>query len=82
MKELDFNINDMVKVKLTKLGRKIYIDSYTRYGLEEPKIVIDVNGYTKFQMWTLMEVFGNYCGMARELPFETNIKIMVKEEEK
>jgi hypothetical protein len=29
----------------------------------------DADGYSKFQMWELMEQFGSYCGLGRETTF-------------
>ena len=80
MSEVKFNINEIVKVKLTDFGVKVLKQSYTRYGLESLKIIKDEEGYTKFQMWELMSTYGKYMGLARENVFDLNIKIVLKEE--
>lgn len=67
MKKL--NWNSFVKVKLTDLGRDIY---YHRFdGLIERGINItpqypkeDENGYCGFQLWSFMQLYGGYIGMA------------------
>jgi hypothetical protein len=79
-----FNINSTVKVKLTEYGKRIHkefwedyfwnsIGRLPEYPYVPPKE--DENGYYEVQMWELMQDFGAYCGMGRELPFETVILI-------
>ena len=75
------NLNDYIKVKLTEYGRMIYRESFVRLGLQEPKINVDEEGYTRFQIWVFMETFGDKMRMACELPCETNIEIQIKVEE-
>ena len=86
MQYKETNLNYHIKVKLTEKGREIY----TRYlnDLEEeyeidskdlPKIEVDENGYTEFQMWEFMRLFGKHFSMIGENPCETNIMIEVKE---
>jgi len=84
-----FNINSVVKVKLTDFGKKIhyekykqdYIDRWTSHDIvgkfmfNYKPLVEDENGYCEFQMWSLIELFGSYCGMGGEIPFETTILI-------
>jgi hypothetical protein len=78
-----FNINCKVKVRLTKFGKELHkkqwedfwssigrLDEFPYTPLQE-----DENGYCEFQMWRLMEAFGNHCGVGQELPFETIILI-------
>lgn len=89
---MKFNVNCSVKVKLTELGEAILEERYDKLdefiksrngkGLEYPFLVLkDKNGYTKFQLWDLMETFGPYVGLGRELPFETEIEIPEKHNE-
>jgi len=78
-----FNINETVKVRLTEFGKglhkKQWEDFWNSHGkldkfpYEPPKE--DENGYCEFQMWDLMEKFGNHCGLCKELAFETVILI-------
>ena len=76
----EINLNDTVKVKLTGMGKDIFFHQYDEinksYGREVikpsyPKV--DENGYTSFQLWNLMEVYGNHVGLGKKLPFETNL---------
>jgi hypothetical protein len=78
-----FNINETVKVRLTEYGKKLHkqqwVDFWSSIGRlnENPYAPPqeDENGYVKFQMWDLMEKFGNHCGLCKELAFETVILI-------
>lgn len=64
------NLNDSIRVKLTDLGKDIYYHQYDRlntaFGREVckpsyPKV--DEDGYTTFQLWCFMELYGVYMGM-------------------
>ena len=64
------NLNDNIKVKLTELGKDIYYHQYDRtnafLGRElckpsYPKV--DEDGYTTFQLWCFMELYGVHMGM-------------------
>lgn len=78
-----FNINSTVKVKLTEYGKQMlerdHIEFWgargqlDKFPYKPPKT--DADGYTKFQLWSLMEKFGKYCGLGCKLPFETVILI-------
>ena len=70
---LPFNINHEVLVRLTDKGRKIVAeDPDGAYPYTE-----DENGWSKWQLWVLMQVFGQHCwNGVKELPFETEIKVI------
>lgn len=77
----EFNINHTVKIKITEFGQQILKDrynklkeGYTHMPVYNP-LPVDEDGYTKMQLWCVMEKFGNYVGMAREVPFKTKILI-------
>ena len=64
------NLNDNIKVKLTEHGKDIYYHRYDRtnafWGRElckpsYPKV--DEDGYTTFQLWCFMELYGVHMGM-------------------
>lgn len=81
-KEIDFNTNYCIKVKLTDADRKVLEEN--RLELERVtnrKFTHDINvddeGYTSFQMHDLMYTFGHLCSVGnRNLPFETGIKFI------
>lgn len=67
------NLNETIKVKLTDLGKDIYYHKYDRinafFGRElckpsYPKV--DDDGYTEFQLWCFIELYGEHIGMARQ----------------
>lgn len=64
------NLNEPIKVKLTDWGKEIYYHQYDRAnqiaGREicKPKFPKeDENGYTEFQLWRFMELYGEHMGM-------------------
>ena len=79
-----FNINEYVRVKLNEVGLEIYKNRMKEINknLEETtelKFPIypiypirDNKGYVKFQLWDLMEIFGSYLRVGKEIPFEDN----------
>ena len=64
------NLNEPIKVKLTDWGKEIYYHQYDRInqiaGREicKPKFPKeDENGYTEFQLWCFIELYGEHMGM-------------------
>jgi len=64
-RRVSFNINDNVYVKLADKGRKQiqahYNTLYAGWGEQAPPFPLpeeDENGYSKWQMWSLLEAFG------------------------
>lgn len=64
------NLNDPIKVKLTDYGKEIYYHQYEWLnpiaGKESYKPMLpkeDENGYTEFQLWRFMELYGEHMGM-------------------
>lgn len=64
------NLNEPIKVKLTDWGKEIYYHQYDRInqiaGTEicKPKFPKeDENGYTEFQLWCFVELYGEHMGM-------------------
>lgn len=67
---MKFNVNNYVKVKLTERGKAIMKKEGV---LREYKA--DKDGFSKWQLWELMRVFGNYLFNGCEIPFEMEIEI-------
>ena len=69
-----FNINEFIKVKLTQKGKLVYlehqIEIQKRFNRDRIKIDVPLNvevdseGFSSFQLWIFMEIFGShmYCG--------------------
>lgn len=66
---MKFNINNIVRVKLTDIGKRII--SGKKYMPAE-----DERGWSEWQMWDLMNVFGEHIYLGMSLPFEAEIEIM------
>ena len=65
---MKFNINNLVKVKLTDQGKRIL----GNIPLSLPEE--DESGWSEWQLWHLMSVFGNDIYNGCILPFEINIE--------
>ena len=64
------NLNESIKVKLTDWGKEIYYHQYDRTNQIAGKEICkpkfpkeDENGYTEFQLWCFMELYGEHMGM-------------------
>jgi hypothetical protein len=83
-----FNINDSVKVKLNAQGvaiiEALHNEIYKMVKSPRPfhLPMVDEEGYTRFQLWDLMEIFGPHVGLGRICPFDTNIMIPEKKGER
>lgn len=63
------NLNDTIKVKLTDHGKDIFyhrMDDLIEKGVKlTPKMPkVDADGYTTFQLWDFIQLYGQYIGMA------------------
>jgi len=86
--DMRFNINEEVKVRLTVAGHQVY-EKHTiarnvelrKYGIrinlgeEHPE---DTNGWSRWQMWELMTIFGPHMGVGSIPMFDTEIIIPEK----
>jgi hypothetical protein len=78
------NLNRIVRVQLTDWGRDIdrarheAIFADTRYKMDYIPHEEDKDGWSKWQLWHLMEVYGKYMGMCEQLPFLLDIEIPEK----
>ena len=66
------NLNETIKVKLTPYGAEIYYKQFDelnkQYGRQicKPHMPrIDKDGYTEFQLWHFMELYGEHIGMCK-----------------
>lgn len=72
----EFNINDHVRVKLTPRGHALHRQHFAELGcLQYFAPEIDDEGWTRFQLWSLMSIFGQYMSCGGELVFETTIRM-------
>jgi hypothetical protein len=77
-----FNINEYVWVKLGAKGEEIYLHSFDDVPQQFRRVPlpeVDEDGYSKFQMWEFMGLFGPYCRMGFDIPFGTTIRFDLKD---
>jgi hypothetical protein len=71
-----FNVNEYVRVKLTEEGRAYHRKWYrTRYPMLEYRAPDESDdGWSKWQLWSLMQEFGDGIYMGGPMPFSTTIE--------
>ena len=82
------NLNDWIKVKLTAYGKDIHSRHFTKAIQGIPSLSkfkvdpeVDKDGFTKYQLWCFIEIFGAYIGMAEDnVIMPLDIYIVSKEE--
>lgn len=83
------NLNDYVWVKLTDKGRAmlteldarwstLFASSFGRLAVAQ-KQEADFDGWSQWQLWVLIETFGQAIHMGSEPPFETTIRLTAPE---
>ena len=79
--EVRFNINHIVKVKLTGRGRRILKDNHNSLFSYHPTtpeyhpVKEDDEGWSRWQMHSLMSALGGHAFLGSTPPFETEIII-------
>ena len=68
MSEIRLNVNDRVRIRLTRRGRQILAVNGRAIWPKE-----DRDGYSEWQLWELFELFGDKIYLGCETPFETEI---------
>lgn len=86
MEQIKFNINHSVKVKVTEYGYEVWLTHENKFvqfsgtiktvTIEELKAKQDEDGYTKFQLWDMMSIFGPKMTMGFENLIDTNIILL------
>lgn len=83
---MKFNLNHFVRVQLSPVGREILRRNYddlnclARGSLapyKPPKE--DDNGWSTWQLWHLMGTFGEHIKFGRNIPFASEIEILVED---
>jgi hypothetical protein len=78
---MKFNINSYVEVKLTDVGRTHLQKEWENLcpGISYTPVK-EVDGWSKWQLWILIESFGGPMYFGKEPPFETEIRILVDDD--
>lgn len=66
------NLNETIKVKLTPYGAEIYYKQFDELNKQCGREIckphmpqIDKDGYTEFQLWNFIELYGQHIGMCK-----------------
>ena len=66
------NLNETIKVKLTPYGAEIYYKQFDEVNKQCGREIckphmprIDKDGYTEFQLWNFIELYGEHIGMCK-----------------
>ena len=66
------NMNEIIKVKLTPYGAEIYYKQFDELNKQRGREIckphmprIDKDGYTEFQLWHFIELYGQHIGMCK-----------------
>lgn len=69
---IKINLNETIKVKLTPLGAEIYYKQFDELNKQYSREIckpqmpqIDKDGYTEFQLWNFIELYGQHIGMCK-----------------
>lgn len=69
-------MNEHVQVQLTPLGRDIHARYWRGLGMDAPAIKEDGDGWSQWQLWCFMEIFGAHFGIGmNNLPCLTMIRL-------
>ena len=77
--KIEINMNERVKVRLTERGEKELEKQHAELKKTIPTLPDykpypkDENGYSSFQLWSLMMHFGCFCHCGSDLMFENTI---------
>lgn len=75
------NLNDHVWVRLTDLGRELHREQHEALRKDVPKLgpyrepQEDAEGFTKWQLWQLMQHFGPAICLGCDPPFDLTIRL-------
>lgn len=70
----EFNMNDVVRVKLTHLGMGRLKEIHDKYSREEFNLRLADDGSYETQLWCLMRDFGDIINIGCTLPFGAGIQ--------
>ena len=83
---MKININDDIKIKLTKSGRKVVKENAQVFNIGAGKKIVsekwpvDKEGYSGVQLWVLMKEFGSKCWLGNpDFPYFENNEIVLIE---
>ncbi len=78
---IEVNVNHDVWIKLTDAGKAEHRQQHDTFMKEWAKLDVDyrqpeeVDGWSRWQLWELMRIFGSKFYNGCDVPFETTIRI-------
>ena len=78
---MDLNVNEKVKIKMTDYGRSVLAIDHVSFWSKRKQFVSyvppkeDEDGWSTWQIWSLMNAFGKYMYPGAPLCFETIMKL-------
>jgi hypothetical protein len=70
---IEYNLNKTVYARLNNIGRDIYKNYIQSLNSNlSTELEVDENGFTKFQLWDLIHIFGEYINLGLPTPFDKN----------
>lgn len=79
------NLNKNIKVKLTDYGKDIFYHRYDELNEARGRICItprypevDADGYTRFQLWDFMNIYGQYMAFGNQKNVICPLEIVVE----
>jgi hypothetical protein len=78
---MEFNMNDRVQIRLTTIGRTVVANDDAEVRAVFPSyggmtVNEDADGWSEWQLWEVMQVFGPSIYLAGKPPFDTTIRIL------
>lgn len=68
----EFNLNEIVVVKLTDKGKKAYKKYETNLNLSNNLKKENLDGEIEFELWNLFKIFGEHMGIGNQVLFINN----------
>jgi hypothetical protein len=70
------NLNDSIWIKPTEHGLEVYTKYWEGVGVKNPEpLKLDFEGWTKMQLWEVMQIFGHAMYNGGKVPIETEIRL-------
>ena len=78
------NMNSTVKVRLNDKGQDIYYHIndkyYKKFNIKRRFKETDKDGYSEFQLWQFMNIYGEHLKLGSDNPF-SDLNIYIKDED-
>ena len=69
----DVNVNELIMVRLTEEGERVYRKHYIKLGMAPLPLKRDGNGWVELALWDFMNIFGKVMCMGGPNVIEQNL---------